>query len=253
MATVLDFLKNLELSQKEAQVYMACMRLGPSSASLLAKRAEIKRVTVYPVLNSLAKKGFVQRVQSKGVDFYKATDPETLNIALDTETQRAIRKLERKKEALKTVMPMLRSLALPYESYPKVRFIEGARAVGDIYNEALDTDNGFSGLFDPEQAFPIIEDQIRKMIERSNKQKSHIQDIGVSGPCARKYKSWIKNRNHKLKTLPKKTKVSGDYILTKKALYLIGYDPHPVAVVVESDEIVSTQHVMFNLIWNCLK
>lgn len=249
MSTVINMLQDLDLSAKEAKIYMACLRLGPSPASLLANRAEVKRVTVYPVLNSLVKKGFVHRIHRHGVDRYEVADPETINITLDTEEQRALRSLERKREVLSRAMPVLRSLALPYEAYPKVRFIEGLAGVGNIYNEALDTDNGFCGLFDPQQAFPLIEEQIVKMIERSNRQKSSIRDIAVPGPRARKYKSLIKNVKHRLKTLPIKAKVSGDYILTKQALYLIGYDPHPVAVVVESAEIVRTQQTMFDLLW----
>ena len=252
MPTLVDFLKNLELSNKEAQVYLACLRLGPSAASAIAQRAEIKRVTVYPVLSSLIKKGFIKRAQRKGVDLYEAADPETLAIALDTETQRAMRKLERKKEVLKTAMPMLRSLALPYETYPKVRFIEGITGVFNIYHEALDAYNGFSGLFDPQQAFPLVEDQVRKMVERSNKQGAEIKDLAVPGPSTRKYKSWIKNPKHKLKTQPRRAEISGDYIITRQAVYLIGFDPHPVAVVVESEEIVKTQQTIFDLLWDCL-
>lgn len=253
MATVTDILARLGLSKKEAKVYMACLRLGTSPASIIAARAEVNRATSYNILESLIKKGFIRQIRRRGADRYEATDPKTLHIALDGQMQQALNEFEQRQEILRSAMPTLRTLALPYESFPKVSFVEGLAAIGNVYAEALDSENGFLGVFDPQHTLPPFEEMTKKILERANKQKAHIREIAVAGPQAKEYKALVKNPNHKIKILPKKYKFSGDYILTKSKLYLVSIEPYPVAVAVESKHIVEDQRAIFELLWSHLK
>lgn len=252
MATVVEILTQLGLRPKEAQVYMASLRLGPSPVSTIADRAEVQRTTTYSLLQSLAKKGFIKRLRRQGVDQFEATDPVTINLVMDTQRERLVQEYSQRQAVLQANLPVLRSLALPYETYPKVRFVEGLNAISHIYDEALDTDNGFCGWFDPQQVYPVLERQMLQMIERSNRQRAKIRDIAVAGPWTRKYQKLVKNPNHKIKVLPRGAKVVGDTVITKQGIYLVAYHPHPVAVAIESAEIVKSQQAIFDLLWNKL-
>jgi sugar-specific transcriptional regulator TrmB len=58
-------LTDLGLSEHEALVYLANISLGPTTILKIAQAAEIKRTTVYAVIESLKTKGLIN-VQIKG-------------------------------------------------------------------------------------------------------------------------------------------------------------------------------------------
>lgn len=85
-----ESLKKLGFSEKEAQVYLTLLKVGPSPASTLASRVGMKRVTAYNVLDSLKEKGLVSFRSSGRCRRYIPHDPEHL-----------LRRLESQKAALK--------------------------------------------------------------------------------------------------------------------------------------------------------
>jgi sugar-specific transcriptional regulator TrmB len=54
--SLLITLQEYGLSEKEAKVYLTILELGTNIASTIARRSEIKRVTVYTILDDLKKK-----------------------------------------------------------------------------------------------------------------------------------------------------------------------------------------------------
>ena len=55
----LNFLKKLGFSDKEANVYIALLRLGPSSVRVLADECNLNRGTTYDALKWLQQQGLV--------------------------------------------------------------------------------------------------------------------------------------------------------------------------------------------------
>ncbi|MBT4384622.1 hypothetical protein HOD30_02650 [Candidatus Peregrinibacteria bacterium] len=76
-------LKKLGFSEKEARVYLMLLRIGPSVVSSIAARTDLKRVSLYSVLDSLQKRGLVSFDDSKGVRSYIPHDPECLLYAFE--------------------------------------------------------------------------------------------------------------------------------------------------------------------------
>ena len=58
-----QFLEEIGLSEKEAKIYLALLQVDSALISDLAEKTKINRTTVYPVLESLAKKGLVSELQ----------------------------------------------------------------------------------------------------------------------------------------------------------------------------------------------
>ena len=56
------FLKNLGLNDKEANIYLALLQLGKSTATKIAKKSGLKRPTTYVIIEQLIDKGFVQKL-----------------------------------------------------------------------------------------------------------------------------------------------------------------------------------------------
>ncbi|MHA2295283.1 MAG: TrmB family transcriptional regulator [Candidatus Hodarchaeales archaeon] len=66
MRTFEDLLTELGLNSTESKIYSGLLTLGLSKASAVARAAGISRVQVYPVLESLYNKNFVQRTEYRG-------------------------------------------------------------------------------------------------------------------------------------------------------------------------------------------
>src|SRR4051812_34988946 len=95
----LQSLNNLGLSDHEARVYFASLFLGASTVQKIANAAEIKRTTVYSVVQSLQSKGLMM-IEIKGLKkMYTAENPEKLETLL-----------EHRREQFKNLLPEFSAL-----------------------------------------------------------------------------------------------------------------------------------------------
>lgn len=74
----IEYLMQLGFTEKEAQIYLMLLRVGPSTASTVSNRLSIKRVSAYYVLNSLCERGFVSFEQCSTGRKYIPNDPECI-------------------------------------------------------------------------------------------------------------------------------------------------------------------------------
>lgn len=125
-ASLLITLQNYGFSEKEAKVYLTTLELGSSPASTIARRSEIKRVTVYTILDDLKKKGIASDTNKEDVKYYSVISPDTL-----------LRQLEQKYESFKEKVPELLALADKFGNRPKIQFFEGLEGMKKMYDELL--------------------------------------------------------------------------------------------------------------------
>ena len=119
-----DLAKNLEqigLSPKEAQVYLALLSLESSTAYEIAQHCEVKKPTVYVILEDLRQKGLVLKVPHAKKALFAARE-----ISEYLAEQRG------KLNAVQSMLPRLMSLG--GSSKPKVYFFNGLRG----FTEAMD-------------------------------------------------------------------------------------------------------------------
>lgn len=78
-----EIFKHLHCSQTQAKIYLQLLELGPTLASIIAKRSKLKRVTVYSALEGLEQKGIVETYKKNDVNYYQACDPEVISNMLE--------------------------------------------------------------------------------------------------------------------------------------------------------------------------
>ncbi|OGH88352.1 MAG: hypothetical protein A3J93_04845 [Candidatus Magasanikbacteria bacterium RIFOXYC2_FULL_42_28] len=120
-------LENLGLDQVEAKAYLALTRLGGSKASVIAREIGIKRTTVYPILQTLAQRGFVNIYFRKNHRFYYAENPQKL-MAL----------FQNKLDAFVNVIPVLTMLGKHESTCVGLQFIETLDELKIFYNGILE-------------------------------------------------------------------------------------------------------------------
>ena len=64
-------LSQLGLTQNQAKVYLACLQLGVDTVWHIAKFANLKRPTVYLILDDLGQKGLVSKTKKDLKTFLK--------------------------------------------------------------------------------------------------------------------------------------------------------------------------------------
>lgn len=119
-------LKDLGLSEPEAQIYLALIKLGGSVASVVAKETGLKRTTAYPILKALANKGFVTIYFRKNKRFYYAEKPH-----------RVINYFSKKLEAFEQIIPLMESLEKKQTQSLGLRFIETKEELENFYRDIL--------------------------------------------------------------------------------------------------------------------
>ncbi|MDD5148724.1 MAG: helix-turn-helix domain-containing protein [Candidatus ainarchaeum sp.] len=71
-------LKRIGLKEKEAEVYLALLKQGPSLANQIARKTRIVRSSVYDYLDILIGRGFVSYSIISGKKFFQAVSPEKI-------------------------------------------------------------------------------------------------------------------------------------------------------------------------------
>lgn len=71
-------LKQLGYSEKQSKVYLALLSLGRASVQTIAKEADLKRPTVYLIVEELIEKGLVSRTLGKRKQSYLPIQPDAL-------------------------------------------------------------------------------------------------------------------------------------------------------------------------------
>ncbi len=115
------YLEEIGLSEKESQLYLALLQVDSESIQDLAKRTGINRTTVYPVLETLEKKGLVSEVQKGKKVEYVAAPPERLETFV--ERQKVV--LQERSERLKDIIPQIKSIQRESGEKPIVKYFEG--------------------------------------------------------------------------------------------------------------------------------
>ena len=133
-----EVLNELGLSDGEARVYLALLKLGSTTVSELTKQTGQHRTTLYDFLEHLMQKGLVSYVIKTGVKYFKAGDPDNL-----------FQYLKEKQDKLGQILPELKQLAdekkeaLSVEVYHgiegfKTMWHDRLRAGGDLYGFGVD-------------------------------------------------------------------------------------------------------------------
>lgn len=125
------YLEEIGLSDKEATVYLALLQVENSAITDLAKKTKINRTTVYPVLQSLEKKGLASEVQVGKTIHYQAAPPERLETYV--ERQKVI--LEEHASRLKDIIPQIKSTQREEGERPIVKMFEGRDGAISAYED----------------------------------------------------------------------------------------------------------------------
>lgn len=244
------YLKNLDLSEKEATVYLASLEFGSSSIQEIAKKSQLSRSTTYEVIESLMKKVLMSSLTKGKKRYFYAERPEKLMALIEVKE----RELEERKKELKTILPELIELSRLAKERPKVRFYEGKRGIRMIQEDILKTKDlksieEFIPIDDAYQLFPAHPRDHRHGMTKRVKVRERVIYTSRKGAILPAKRGPIEARFIPVETFPFHTEITiyGDKVA------FVSFGRKLTGVVIESEDIANTLRSVFNLVWKELK
>lgn len=244
MSDLKQILYSYGLDSKEADVYLSMLRTGHGSILKIAQDTEIKRSTVYVVMEGLIAKGLVRPEVKGKKKYYLAEDPEKL-----------VKLIDEKKKEIEKVVPLLKSQYLKQSERPKVTFYEGKEGIKKIYKEALESKKEtlwYGSAKDMKEEFYEYYNKVLE-VRINNPNFGGIRDIINNVKIDKDYAKIQNSYNDpriRVKALrPELFFFNVDNIIFDNKVALLSIKRDFYAVVVESAEIANGYRNMFELAW----
>ena len=133
MHSLIELLRNIGLTEKEAITYCTNLKIGTHPASTIARKAQLNRCTAYSVLESLVKKGLVcQFIQNK-LRYFTAVEPRQLITYINEQK----RNLAYHKEEIIVSLPSFEALKHPHHVMPTVKSYSSKTGIANIFHEVI--------------------------------------------------------------------------------------------------------------------
>jgi len=235
-------LEQYGLTKKEATIYLAVLELGQGSVLEIANKTELKRPTVYIILESLIQKGVIRKVPKGTTTLFVAEDPAYL-----------LSMLEEKEKKLKSILPLLKALHNTIGMKPQIAYYEGKNNVQKLYNDLFKAKKYlyfYGSLKNVFTVFPQAEYVVTP--EKIKKLNIPVREILASNPVdiryARRARS-IKNPKYQLRRLKEGISFAIDNIIYDDTVVIISLKGNCFGVVIESKDIANSFKILYELAW----
>ncbi|MEK7068855.1 MAG: helix-turn-helix domain-containing protein [Patescibacteria group bacterium] len=242
-AHLISILTSIGLSDAEAQVYLAALSLGPTTVLRLSRATDIKRTTLYTVIESLKQKGLF-KIEIKGFKrFFVAEHPENLSLVL-----------EKRANDFNNFVPLLASLYNQQAGEASITYHEGIEAIKVVYENLL---KGV-GRNDPylaistEEFFEPDRPYFERFIERRAQKYRDVRLILLDEKMAREHKKFERNFNERIRFLPAGTQMDINVVITKDTLVLHQLKTPIHALVIKTRTIIESHKNIFEVLWKRL-
>lgn len=248
MEHLIEPLKNLGLSEKEAQIYLALLQLGPSTPYQIAKKAGLKRPTAYVIAEELVEKGLIIHIPGEEKKKYIARTPDAF-----------IEEQEEKLRKAKSILPELRSFQKGTNEKPSVLYFEGAEGLRQAYDYKKKElhDKEIVGFFaSAEDASPEVAKIFLDWNEYKEKYGPSVRGLTVDNSTLTSYSKFFKPMKGRInaKFMPpdlysaKVSIESCDNLFVR--ICLIG---SAQTLIIESPEFAKAMKETFELLWKSLE
>jgi len=245
--TLEEQLQFLGLNEKEAKIYLASLELGLTSVQNIAKKAQIKRSTVYEILENLIKQNLITTIPKGKKRYFLAAEPTKL-----TEL------ISQKQTTLKQILPELEALSKVSPVKPKIRFYEGMEGIKTVYEDTLKEGQEIKAFasITPVYKSPALSDYLTNhyVVQRAAK-KIMAKVIAPDSQSAKDYQKRDKAEARQTKLISEKDyPFSVEINIYGNKLAIMSFKPNElIGVIIESKEISHTMNLIFKFMWGKIK
>ena len=252
--TMIDsFFSHFGLTKNEKDIYLLLLESGNSIASLISKRLAIKRVTVYPALETLKKKGLVSSIQKNKVTYFGAAPPEEIVRLCEEKTTR----LKKVEEEARKILPRLQQVENKkekpvFEVKGRIKYYQGLEAVKKLIDETLEEGEKEQLCFGLNQYHVNhLRDEWRKYTKKRTAVGMNVRSIQPDLKAAKEYKKRDKDELRVTQLVPHKRfpakcelNIIGDMIALFSA-----HGDEPTGMKIYNKDMAEILKSLFELAW----
>lgn len=231
-------LQEFGLTDKETKVYLALLRLGNASVQEVAKKAGTYRTYTYEILKSLQEKGLVFSVIKSRIQYFEIAKPERLLTILDE-----------KKNIIHNLLPKLNQLYGSSSGSTQAQVYTGKEGLKTILNDFIKTGKEILAYGSCEMQVELLQYHFMNYIQRRIDANIKIKVIAEHSDAADQIHTRDKQELREMRFLPKPMQFPTINYIYGNKVAMICLEQEPFGVVIENNEIVRTQKIIFNLLW----
>ena len=235
-------LQKAGLNENEAKIYLACLELGTTTVLKISRQTEIKRATVYLILDSLCQKGLIKKVPKKSTTLYAAEDP-----------QKIAYKMEENLRDFNDLLPVFKA-KLKRTDKPKITYYEGKQAIWDLQiNEIFPSESIYFSSTSVKEITKVFPDTFKVWKEKflpTKDIKKIIELVGTEKEDL-EYARSETTKEH-TRVMPGSKQFSTDMIVADNRLYLISYK-NLFCICIEAQDIVDSYKNLVKFAWRNAK
>ena len=233
-----ESLISLGLSVQEADIYIALLRQGGASASVLAREIGMKRTTAYAILKNLTEKGFSSVYFRSGKRVYHAQKPHKIASLVE-------QKLQNFNEAI----PFFESMDRAQTQKLGLRFIESKSELEKFYDEVLiDYKNKEYHIIGSTPSWESIDPHYFVKF-RENRAKANIQTKLLLTADSKKDSPAGKDLLRQVRFLPKQYSFRSTLDIFDDKVLIVSPELTSLAVIVAVPAMVDIFKSIFAMLW----
>src|SRR5258708_3266762 len=132
---IVDYLKQLDLSDPEARLYLRLLQSGPTSVRDLAQTVDIKRTTAYFYIDQLVEKGLIMKLVKGSKKLIAANELENLHSLVEKKLASA----KTVQRGLPTILQRLKT-TLPEKTdteNAEIKYYKSIQGIKKVYEDAF--------------------------------------------------------------------------------------------------------------------
>ncbi|MFH1720578.1 MAG: helix-turn-helix domain-containing protein [Patescibacteria group bacterium] len=239
---LIDVLINIGLTKKEAKVYLACLELGSSIVSEIAKRAKINRVTTYDILEKLIQKGYINFITKYKIKYFNPTKPDLVFAETKKHT-----------EDFQKALPDLKRLH-GETPHPRVRYFEGIAGIKAIYADTLTSKTDILNYANSKEIRDFWPNYDEEYVAKRAKKKIYLHGLAPADEAGEKVVKENRKYYRNIRLVSKKKyDFSNEINIYDNKFSIISFGEGLIGMIIESKEIADTQRTIFKMAWKLAK
>jgi len=241
-------LETLGLSPNEAKVYLASLKVGASTAQLLAAKATISRPTTYIMIESLVKRGLMSSYFKGKKKYFSAANPNQLVYIVNNLKRDALEK----EAAVGKIIDALGKMVDEEKAAMVVRIIDGQDCIQELQRDILDS--GASETFElvnidevRQWIPPVYKGDIReKLVLKCKTRSLYICSTGKITD-----RQLPAGSRHEARFLDaKRYPLRGNVVIFADRVAYISFGTKNSAIIIRDGGLAETMKTMFNALWD---
>ena len=233
---MLQELLNYGLSEKEANIYLICLKTAKATANRISELSNYPRSTTYDILERLKNLGLVSTCIVDNKANFIANSPKTLLVLLDE-----------KKDSISRLLPQLENMHNQIGEKPQAEVFQGKKALIKIFDEILNNAKELLVMGSQGNALEKIgyhHEKFRmKRIDNQIKIKQILED-------SKEAKAILQDKLTEVKFLKAFDKSKEGIFIYGEYVYHIIFQYEISAIKIKSKDHADTMKIIFNEMWN---